>query len=305
MAVPSSPERGLDLEVASEEQPLLRSSSSHVDRAQFEAERADATRSAVLTHEVLVMVLGIGILFAVSFLLYVEIKSWYILIVYYRRECDAGLGNWLLAYLLMELLAPALRGALNRIFMRSEEGQQRTPLYVNGITYLMQLVWVILGYHWCIKATTCPSTNPELYNWVRFVSVLGIFLTILQFSFVLLVLCAMRAFVWMVHAGWIRNPKAAAEGTVDLLDRVEYRAETFAAAGQPDDGRPSKECCCCMEDFSSEKPIVMTPCGHYFHLACLGDWLKLAKTCPLCREDLEVAATAPGGGEGRGSSAPV
>merc|ERR1711869_159038 len=43
------------------------------------------------------------------------------------------------------------------------------------------------------------------------------------------------------------------------------------------------------EDLNAEKAILRTPCDHYFHKDCLGEWLKLAKTCPICRSDLDEA----------------
>ena len=32
------------------------------------------------------------------------------------------------------------------------------------------------------------------------------------------------------------------------------------------------------------------PCGHCFHAACIGEWLRRSPTCPVCRR----ASTDPG-----------
>ena len=34
--------------------------------------------------------------------------------------------------------------------------------------------------------------------------------------------------------------------------------------------------------------IVQTPCGHVFHRRCLGGWMQVARSCPLCRADVAV-----------------
>lgn len=36
-----------------------------------------------------------------------------------------------------------------------------------------------------------------------------------------------------------------------------------------------------------KKPYMLTPCGHYFHTACLESWLNQKKECPCCRKEIE------------------
>merc|ERR1719146_603485 len=95
--------------------------------------------------------------------------------------------------------------------------------------------------------------------------------------------------VHLIGTGRIKNYRAAREDTLSLLQRIEYSPDLFADSSDPNDSRPSGECCCCCENFNAERTIVRTPCEHYYHLECLGEWLKLAKTCPICRCDLDVA----------------
>eukprot|EP00443_Scrippsiella_acuminata_P055142 CAMPEP_0115514522 /NCGR_PEP_ID=MMETSP0271-20121206/75698_1 /TAXON_ID=71861 /ORGANISM="Scrippsiella trochoidea, Strain CCMP3099" /LENGTH=102 /DNA_ID=CAMNT_0002944973 /DNA_START=107 /DNA_END=415 /DNA_ORIENTATION=- len=89
----------------------------------------------------------------------------------------------------------------------------------------------------------------------------------------------------MVARGWIKSPNAANDDAIESMDRVEYDAQFFSGEG-PD--CPSSDCCVCAEDFGPEKVIVRTPCNHYYHYDCLKEWLKLSKTCPLCRGHLDT-----------------
>jgi hypothetical protein len=53
----------------------------------------------------------------------------------------------------------------------------------------------------------------------------------------------------------------------------------------------ANECCICMEHFSARDTIVETECLHRYHSNCLADWLRQARTCPVCRMD--VVPTLP------------
>jgi hypothetical protein len=54
----------------------------------------------------------------------------------------------------------------------------------------------------------------------------------------------------------------------------------------------------CMANFSSDDDIVATECDHVFHKGCCQEWLKQARTCPVCRTDIPASLGMDDGGEG-------
>jgi hypothetical protein len=48
--------------------------------------------------------------------------------------------------------------------------------------------------------------------------------------------------------------------------------------------------------------IRITRCEHMFHGKCLGNWLRMKRACPLCRQDLVDVSSHQ---EMDGTSAPV
>jgi len=64
-----------------------------------------------------------------------------------------------------------------------------------------------------------------------------------------------------------------------------------------------RECCICIAAFGDGDTIVATECEHVFHKQCCEEWLRNARTCPICRADM-VSALEPNpnndddGGEG-------
>lgn len=45
------------------------------------------------------------------------------------------------------------------------------------------------------------------------------------------------------------------------------------------------DCAICLVNFGDDEEVVPLPCNprHYFHEACIEEWLKTNSVCPLCR----------------------
>ena len=75
------------------------------------------------------------------------------------------------------------------------------------------------------------------------------------------------------------HPAAAAEA-----------GEGAAAVGPRDieTGDAGTECVICMNPLDVEqlKQRMVTPCGHFFHEACLRRWMDIKMECPTCRQPL-------------------
>lgn len=115
---------------------------------------------------------------------------------------------------------------------------------------------------------------------------LALVLVIAPAFFLTVVLC-------LVRRGLIRlprNPAAAPEGFAEQLPVVEFDARRFSDEGAP--GEFPSTCPVCLEAFSADGVIRQTRCGHVFHGGCLGGWLQVARSCPLCRQDLTNATAA-------------
>uniref|UniRef100_A0A0D9Z4K9 RING-type domain-containing protein n=1 Tax=Oryza glumipatula TaxID=40148 RepID=A0A0D9Z4K9_9ORYZ len=60
-----------------------------------------------------------------------------------------------------------------------------------------------------------------------------------------------------------------------------------------DDGWKETACPVCLSEFSDGEVIRLLPeCMHYFHAACIDEWLRTRATCPLCRAAPAADSTA-------------
>jgi E3 ubiquitin-protein ligase RNF115/126 len=60
----------------------------------------------------------------------------------------------------------------------------------------------------------------------------------------------------------------------------------------PDEVKNAAQCAICYEDFALNDQAKRLPCRHHFHETCIGEWLKLHGTCPVCRKNLNGEDTS-------------
>jgi hypothetical protein len=130
-----------------------------------------------------------------------------------------------------------------------------------------------------------PGDTGYFWSWVALCS-LGIFVQFLiwgglgMFTFLA---------VWLARHGYLSDSgNAAPAGTAMNLKSV--------TAAEASDG--GDVCSICLDAFvtGGDKP-KKTPCGHFYHEKCLGNWFKVSRTCPVCRVDV-VNASSSGGNYG-------
>jgi len=270
-------------EIEDEEQPLLRRNSDSTGNQQFQEARHEAAQQAAMELGWFTWILVFVAFCALAFWFYVNIKSWYILLEFYGTPCDQPLPQWLLVKLCLDVLSSSAQ-------QRQRAGDAPRPFTLLILGF--QNAWLVLGFHWCSECRSCEMTNPELFRWVNFLIKFGLVVTVFLMALPVIFYMGVIVVVHLIGTGRIKNNRAARDGTLNLLEKVGYSHDLFADSCDRDDTRPACECCCCCEEFSVEKAIVRTPCQHLFHQACLGEWLKLAKTCPICRCDLDSATEA-------------
>ncbi|KAF9157471.1 hypothetical protein DFQ26_008706 [Actinomortierella ambigua] len=49
----------------------------------------------------------------------------------------------------------------------------------------------------------------------------------------------------------------------------------------------SNRCSICLCEYEDAEELRHMPCNHFFHRECLDEWLKLKRTCPLCKYDIQ------------------
>ncbi|GMN60988.1 hypothetical protein TIFTF001_030086 [Ficus carica] len=61
-----------------------------------------------------------------------------------------------------------------------------------------------------------------------------------------------------------------------------------------DDDQVSNSCCSiCLTDYVDDDMVLLLPdCGHFFHVKCVDEWLRMNSTCPVCRNPLSQVSVS-------------
>lgn len=204
------------------------------------------------------------------------------------------------------------------VFRWNTHSTDRIPVRViaYNIAYLVYALLVLrLGIQSVFMSanSTCPSTAPELYQ----SSAVFVSLSIAAWSTILLGYLVPFCFVatLLTWNGYTPSADANREHTTPGFGGV-FPA-TYGTLGAPPgcvdqlrtvrleefpDNYPH-ECCICMGDFVTGEVIVATECHHVFHKRCCEEWLRQARTCPVCRMD--IPSSLVNGESGDAAEVPV
>ena len=239
-----------------------------------------------------------------SLLLFAILVCWVVLtssyVVSIDKSCDVPLKAYFWLATLQMILDVFRSDIMRCIFRWDANSNQRIPCRV--ITYnLAYLTYAGLVLRLGIESVfvrsdaTCKATAPELFrSSTAFVSLsIAAWSTIilgylLPFCFVatLLTLNGYTPSSDSQRGGAIGpvfpTPMGAPPGCVDQLRTIRLENMTSDSP---------RECCICMEHFTATDMIVETECKHLYHRNCLADWLRQARTCPVCRMDVVPTAS--------------
>lgn len=268
-----------DAELQPEQQPIAdQAATPSGNRARFEQNRRAAAHVLMRGS---VCFLCLCTLLAITWVvmsIVFYIRGWITWLYYGQGSCDQPLSSWLLAALVL----PVITSSVNR-------RMQHECVHVLG--WITSLAVVMVGIVWLSRTHTCQKTDPTLYYFVKaYVIYLGItwgvLLTIPVVAVILIIIG--------MHSGWFDFQTGADPDVIKKLETIPFDQELFAKEGEVDTNKYPFECCVCTEAFGADLTIKCTPCRHCFHEECLGKWLKVSTTCPLCRVDLEEAVKEGG-----------
>ncbi|CAJ1406300.1 unnamed protein product [Effrenium voratum] len=198
-------------------------------------------------------------------------------------QCDQPLAA-MLRLIFIIVMVQAMQKTIVRhclCYDMAEDGPME-PLRVRlfrALALLAAMLWPVVAGWMLLRSHSCSADLKAAVAVILGYYAALVILVLLLPAFVLSVmLCLIRRGLVALP----RMPGAAPEGTLEQLPVIDFDEARFNDAPS---GLPSS-CAVCLDAFNAQKVIVQTSCGHVFHRSCLGGWLQVARSCPLCRSEM-------------------
>mmetsp|Transcript_23097 Transcript_23097/g.74286 ORF Transcript_23097/g.74286 Transcript_23097/m.74286 type:complete len:303 (-) Transcript_23097:124-1032(-) len=163
---------------------------------------------------------------------------------------------------------------------------------------LFGFAWFVVANVWVFQSANCEQVAPNVYKlcfWLVIVTYISILLPCLIVLALIPIACfCLPCLLRMLQR--LNDPQRGRGATNQQIDRI---TTVPYAQGLIPEGEDAS-CAICLTDFEDGEQLRQLPCRHYFHKACIDDWLRINATCPRCRA---VVIETPGlarGGHGEG-----
>jgi len=214
-----------------------------------------------------------------------------------KERCDTSLIEWGTVVIVFQTYHMTLHSLVIRCvcgYNQNEEPRPPQPwrvVFFNVTNGIFCFGWNIGGVVLASQSDDCAEKLPSLHKSVLVFSSLSIIYTVF---FLLSLIGIQQIAAYMLRHGMLSSNQAAPTGTFDQQKVVKFGDELLGDATQ---------CSICLDDFNTDLEIRQTNCGnsHFFHATCLQGWLKVGRTCPMCRQDL----AEPGDSVGKDAPSPV
>jgi hypothetical protein len=280
-------------------QLLRTNTAAELNRQQFSqtqhAVAAGLLERAFVSSIVALVVVMLFIVATLCIGLYLFVQGWITFAKFQGLPCDQPLAGWLLAVLLFIPVSDVLDRLVVKHTQPRPEEEQPFQVFSPAAQRFKVAVMIarggLIGFGFWLRgrSTTCATTNEQLYHFAGIYLVFNVVLWVVKALF----MCAsMRLVLFLArhNAELFGGPgehRAARPGLINDLETVTYDSTLFS---DTDADKEPPECCICQGKFAEgDVPIKRVPCcGHHFHEPCLGSWIgSYARTCPLCRVDLQ------------------
>ena len=171
-------------------------------------------------------------------------------------------------------------------FLKTHISENTSITILRFVTFCTQIAYFISGnsgYYNNPDKSDCGSTNTKafiviIYGYIELLK----FGCLLMFLFIIFPLLCCLARQQQQAPQWM----PAAPQFVQSLYKQKFN--DFAKTHNDFDTK----CTICYEDYMETDDITPLPCDerHFFHTACIEDWLKSKNSCPVCRKPISQQA---------------
>ncbi|GLT77584.1 hypothetical protein SLA2020_491540 [Shorea laevis] len=199
------------------------------------------------------------------------------------------------------------------------ENETSITKHLESANTMFSFIWWIIGFYW-VTADSQALTNgsPWLY-WlcVAFLAfdVLFVVICVAVACLIGIAVCfCLPCIIAILYA--LTDREGATDEEIDQLPKYKFKSAgdfdkvngefqdshggiiTECNSDMPIErvlSHEDAECCICLCAYEDGTELCQLPCHHHFHSTCIGKWLYINATCPLCKFNILKAGNQSNG----------
>lgn len=176
---------------------------------------------------------------------------------------------------------------LNQIFINRNSNNWKIKLS-SLVMFINKVLDLLIIFYVSFLFQSCSSIN-DIFIISYFLEEY-IFSTLIIIFIVFIVKCGMRVLFpsFMIRA--IDNLPIRLGASDDELSKIldyKFREGSLINSNTKIDiEEEDAKCSICLLEYENGEFVKIFECKHHFHKTCCENWLKINKTCPMCRRDI-------------------
>jgi len=195
--------------------------------------------------------------------------------------CNKPLKEWLLIlgllYFWMSAFNLCIYMGLPKLEDPSDQQERRIKVVfkfyvICRILDFVWFVWFLLGIIWTATADCYESAPNTLMLCIALIFIhISLFCCATFF-------CCCTCFGLLYQIGLVAEDRAPGGATKKMIKKLKSKAFQSDDVKKDDAG-----CAICLGEYEEHEIIRYLPCSHHFHGECIDQWLRINKSCPLCK----------------------
>lgn len=178
---------------------------------------------------------------------------------------------------------------------QSEDLLYKVGRVMNFIKRIM--LWSIIIWFFILVNTENPCQDITTSIWkftLSYLAIVHLGIFFLQIILVFIISCGFRLLFPNLVLGAVRDFPVrigASDNELDNLKTFTYSQNKILELNKNDIIKELNiddlKCSICLENYNNNEQLRLLDCNHHFHKKCCDDWLKINKTCPMCRNNID------------------
>ncbi|GMH28301.1 hypothetical protein Nepgr_030144 [Nepenthes gracilis] len=191
----------------------------------------------------------------------------------------------------------------------SSDGYSSIVKRLESVNTMASSFWWVIGFYWIVAGGQALLQDSPCLYWLAVVFLaLDVFFMIFCIGMACVICIALFCCIPIIAIAYAMTIReGASEDDIRVLPKFRFCQSYPSRVPVWDSNQVGKQslksgngnclnelalnpedsdCCICLTRYVEGAELCSLPCNHHFHYGCIGRWLRINATCPLCKYNI-------------------